>query len=310
MDPNRRSILDALMQVETFLRFDLPRSLAGSDGHLEPQREWAPFVEGYKLVRAKRACLLPPERQQIESMFDEAQSNLNALADLLRRVAESRKSGANKDSHYLPEVNGALARARDDFAARIEQFEQLVSQPASGRDPAAEETITREAIRLREPRNAEKIFIVHGHDLKARRALSDFLRGLGKEPLVLAELPSGGRTIVEKFEHYAKDVQYAVVLLTPDDVGGVHSSNDLRNRARQNVVFELGFFIGRLGRGRVCLMCTHDLELPSDLSGVVYVPLDPESKWGWSLVREFLHAEIGLDAGAVAHACQRLLEGQ
>jgi predicted nucleotide-binding protein len=153
----------------------------------------------------------------------------------------------------------------------------------------------------------DKIFIVHGRDEKVRCAVGDFLRGLEKEPLVLAELPSGGRTIVEKFEHYAKDAKYAVVLLTPDDVGGPQSSEAVRARARQNVIFELGYFIGRLGRGRVCLMCTPDLELPSDLSGVVYVPIDSENQWGWALVHEFLHARIALDVGSVARSCASLL---
>jgi predicted nucleotide-binding protein len=123
-----------------------------------------------------------------------------------------------------------------------------------------------------EMNSAERIFIVHGHDLQTRRALSDFFQGLGKEPVVLNEVPSGGRTVMEKFEHYGADVQYAVILLTPDDIGGVQSSAARQQRARQNVIFELGYFIGKLGRGRVCLMCKGDLELPSDLNGVVYIP--------------------------------------
>src|SRR5882672_12504549 len=94
----------------------------------------------------------------------------------------------------------------------------------------------------------QRIFVVHGRDEEVRRALVAFLKDLGKEPIVLTELPSGGRTVIEKFEHYAAGVDYAVVLLTPDDLGGLRSAKpEQRARARQNVLFELGYFVGKLG---------------------------------------------------------------
>jgi predicted nucleotide-binding protein len=86
----------------------------------------------------------------------------------------------------------------------------------------------------------DRIFIVHGRDELVRRAVARFLTDLRKEPVVLVDLPSGGRTIIEKFEHYARDAKYAIVLLTPDDIGGLRSTPDLQARARQNVLFELG----------------------------------------------------------------------
>lgn len=154
----------------------------------------------------------------------------------------------------------------------------------------------------------DRIFIVHGRDVRRRVAVTRFLRGLGKEAIVLDELPSGGMTIVEKFEHHSTGVSYAVVLLTPDDIGGLGDGTaEVRQRARQNVIFELGFFIGRLGRGRVCLMCTPAIELPSDLHGVVYVPIDDDNQWGWALIHEFLHAKIDLDVARVARSCADLL---
>jgi predicted nucleotide-binding protein len=156
-------------------------------------------------------------------------------------------------------------------------------------------------------KSSDKIFIVHGRNETIRHAVSRFLQGLGKEPVVLVELPSGGRTVIEKFEHYARDTRYAIVLLTPDDVGGLQSSGDQAARARQNVIFELGYFIAKLGRGKVCLMCTPEVELPSDLHGVVYITIDSRNQWGWALVHEFLHARIALDTGAVARSCAALL---
>jgi predicted nucleotide-binding protein len=156
-------------------------------------------------------------------------------------------------------------------------------------------------------KTSEKIFIVHGRNETIRTAVSQFLLGLGKVPVVLMELASGGRTVIEKFEYYARDVKYAIVLLTPDDVGGLLSSDIREARARQNAIFELGYFIATLGRGKVCLMCSPDIELPSDLHGVVYIPIDSENQWGWALVHEFLHAKIDLDTASVAKSCAALL---
>lgn len=175
--------------------------------------------------------------------------------------------------------------------------------------PASASPLDRATIgerKIMKSNSSDRIFIVHGRAEGTRRALKRFLADLGKEPIVLAELASGGRTIIEKFEHYARDVKFAIVLLTPDDIGGLKPSKDLANRARQNVIFELGYFIGRLGRGRVCLMCEPAVELPSDLAGVVYIPIDDRHQWGWALVHEFLEAKIDLDAATVAKSCAEL----
>ena len=104
------------------------------------------------------------------------------------------------------------------------------------------------------PKSTNQVFVIHGHDESARESVARFLEKLELEPIILHEQPNKGRTIIEKFEDYA-DVRFAVVLLTPDDVGAVKDrADDLRPRARQNVVFEFGFFIGKLGRERVCAL--------------------------------------------------------
>lgn len=121
-------------------------------------------------------------------------------------------------------------------------------------------------------------FIVHGRDDETKLAVKNYLQNTLKlpAPIVLHEQPNLGRTLIEKFEHYATDVQLAFVLLTPDDkVASADSSNDEKRRARQNVILELGFFLGSLGRssGRVFLLHKGPIELPSDLSGVVYIDI-------------------------------------
>lgn len=119
---------------------------------------------------------------------------------------------------------------------------------------------------------SKKIFIVHGHDNQATSELALFLSRLGLEPIILHEQPSEGMTVIEKLEKYS-DVGYTFILLTPDDVGAKAGEKDnLRSRARQNVVFEFGLFAGKLGRNRVCALYKGDVELPSDLHGLVYLP--------------------------------------
>ncbi|WP_122532806.1 TIR domain-containing protein [Pseudomonas viridiflava] len=142
---------------------------------------------------------------------------------------------------------------------------------------------------------SNKVFIVHGHDDGAKHMLARFLDRIGLESIVLQEQPDRGRTIIEKFEQSA-EVGYAVVLLTPDDIGRAVSVDSQQSRARQNVIFELGYFAGKLGRGRVCLLKKGDVEIPSDLFGVVYTELDAHEGWQKRLVMEMKEAGLEFDA--------------
>ena len=140
----------------------------------------------------------------------------------------------------------------------------------------------------------QKVFLVHGHDDAALQTVARFLERIGLEVIVLSEQPDQGRTIIEKFEACAADVGFAVVLLTPDDVAGSAAAPATDRRTRQNVMFELGYFAGKLGRERACLMRKGVVEIPSDLHGVIYTDLDAGGGWKSKLTRE-LHA-AGLNA--------------
>lgn len=140
-----------------------------------------------------------------------------------------------------------------------------------------------------------KVFIVHGHDEGALQGLARFLEKLGLEAIVLKEQPNEGRTIIEKYEDYAREVGFAVVLLTPDDLASAIAETEQNQRARQNVIFELGYFTGRLGRGRVCLLRKGDVEMPSDLFGVIYTEMDAAEGWKAKLVAELKAAKLRFD---------------
>jgi predicted nucleotide-binding protein len=140
------------------------------------------------------------------------------------------------------------------------------------------------------------IFLVHGHDNAALQETARFLERLQQEAIVLREQPNLGRTIIEKFEDYSS-VGFAVVLLTADDRGGTTDSpfDAQRTRARQNVILELGYFLGKLGRKRVCALYREGVEIPSDYSGVLYVRLDEGGAWRLALAKELKAAGFEID---------------
>ena len=115
--------------------------------------------------------------------------------------------------------------------------------------------------------------------------------------MILQEQPDQGRTIIEKFEQYAQ-ANFAVALFTPDDVGGL-AEDSLQPRVRQNVVFEFGYFIGKFGRDRVCALVEGDPEIPSDYSGVLYIPLDESGAWKFQLVREMKSAGFEIETDRI-----------
>ena len=150
--------------------------------------------------------------------------------------------------------------------------------------------------RSEESQNTNRVFVIHGHDEAAREKVARFVEKLSLEPVILHEQANKGRTIIEKFEDHA-DVAFAVVLLTPDDVGKQKDEgSDPKPRARQNVILELGFFLGSLGRKRVCPLVKGDVETPSDYDGVVYTKLDDAGAWKIKLIQELKAADFDVDA--------------
>jgi predicted nucleotide-binding protein len=149
------------------------------------------------------------------------------------------------------------------------------------------------------PRSADatgSIFVVHGHASAIRHETVRVLeRGTDRDVIVLHEQANGGRTILEKFEDHASGAAYAVVLLTGDDQGGIRTDDRTQPRGRQNVIFELGFFFGKLGRRRVAVLLEAGVEKPSDIDGLVYISLDEHGAWKQALAKELEGADISVD---------------
>ncbi len=138
------------------------------------------------------------------------------------------------------------------------------------------------------------VFVVHGHDDAAKHEVARLIQNAGLKPIILHEQASMGKTVIEKLEKYS-DVGFAIVLLTPDDVGRAQNQNELQPRARQNVIAELFYFLGKLGRTHVCALKKGNIEIPSDIGGVIYIDLDPGGAWKTELLRELDAAGYSID---------------
>jgi len=202
-----------------------------------------------------------------------------------------------QEHHYYPAFNMHIGITDDEWYSTLSSGVQqalldidamidLLSGPLSADG-------TRGSTGPLKPAGSGQVFVVHGHDGEAREGVARFLESLGLDVVILHERPNSGKTIIEKLEAHA-NTSYAVVLLTADDVGKAGGEEkDLQPRARQNVVFEAGFFMGKLGRERVALLYEPGVELPSDLSGLVYIELDKGETWKARLFKEL--SALGFD---------------
>ena len=187
------------------------------------------------------------------------------------------------------------ARAKN-MQTRLEILDSLVELLESQANLAETGSVKRPTSVANTDRVGNTVFLVHGHDEAIIHETARLLERFGLDLIILREQPNSGRTIIEKFVDYS-DVGFAVVLLTGDDRGGVKSlaSGEHKLRARQNVILELGFFLGKLGRSRVCALYEEGVEIPSDYGGVLFLPLDRAGAWRLALARELKAAGLDID---------------
>ena len=146
---------------------------------------------------------------------------------------------------------------------------------------------------------SRNVFIVHGHEEHIRVEVEAFLRCIGYEPIVLFKEPNKGQTIIEKIETNANDVCYSIVLYTPCDLGRDKNSEEEKPRARQNVVFEHGYMCALLGRKYVCALCSEGVEIPGDLSGIIYTKYDSSGAWKYDIAKDMKAIGLSVDITSV-----------
>lgn len=150
--------------------------------------------------------------------------------------------------------------------------------------------------------NSDKIFIVHGHNEEMKQSIARVIEKLDLKPIILHEQANKGRTIIQKFIDHS-DVGFAIVLMSADDIGYSKKEDvkDARQRARQNVILELGFFLGKLGVERVIAIFeqAEDFEIPSDYDGVIFIPYDKEGRWKFDIIKELKSLDYNVDANKI-----------
>ncbi|ASK21861.1 nucleotide-binding protein [Halomonas sp. N3-2A] len=196
-----------------------------------------------------------------------------------------------------PSLAEEIRDLKDDIENKIHRIESIIERleliPVSGTlssSPATESN--------KQKIDRSKVFIVHGHDNEAKLEVARFVTKIGFEPIIIHEQVSASKTIIEKIEAYS-DVGFGVVIYSPCDVGAKSDdAENLKGRARQNVVFEHGFLIGKLGRPNVCPLVKGNVETPNDISGVVYTSMDNEN-WQLELAKELREAGYTVDMNKV-----------
>jgi predicted nucleotide-binding protein len=147
-------------------------------------------------------------------------------------------------------------------------------------------------------RSQEKVFLICRSEEPFRHQVARFLEKLGLIPIVLVEQPGEGRTFIEKLEDYS-DIAHAVVLSTPDDLGRTTKGGSTLHSTTQNIIFELGYFLGKCGRGKVSVLCDKNVEFPSNYSGVECIELNNGENWKLKLAGELRKSGLSIDLNAV-----------
>jgi predicted nucleotide-binding protein len=204
---------------------------------------------------------------------------------ILRQLAPAGKDLLNVIKELPENVYGGQANTIGSLLGYIKSTQSLISKLIKRQINFSNNSFVPNKF-------SNKVFIVHGHDDNMLQNVNLFLRKLELSPIILHEQPNKGRTIIEKFVDYS-DVGFAVVLLSPDDKAIANEKQI--NRARQNVIFELGYFIGRLGRDRVAALYKSSVEIPSDYSGVLYLEFNSSENWKIQLCKELKAVGFNID---------------
>lgn len=242
-----------------------------------------------ELGKLKQTALDDPRVRVTGPAHEQWKAQVRAVMERSLGSDASVLNDFNHIKYHVGVWTGAPAEAEDDrrfFESKVDSAvayieAALYELDLDGTTPGA-------TMATHRPNGADPagdVFLVHGHDAEAKHHVARIVQRLtNREPVILDEQASRSRTVIEKFEDHGGAAAFAIVLLTPDDVGGP-AKGSMSPRARQNVVFELGYFVGRLGRDRVVAMTKGGVELPSDIAGVVYISLDKDD-WAHRLGRE------------------------
>ena len=241
----------------------------------------------------------------VVSLFDSSTIENRYMRFDFHRLSDDQIDVYQLTGYYVPDLNDEVEEYQESLAHSINSLKgmcqrlELYGEPSETPQHGA---INKEVIEVSTNSIGDEVFVVHGRDDGAKDAVALFIRDLDFKEIILEKKPNSGLTIIEKFEQHASDAAFAIALLTPDDVGALReeADNKLKSRARQNVILELGYFLGRLGRRKVCLLIKGQLENPSDLDGMLYVPMGNSDDWRIKVAKEMKQAGLPVDMNKLA----------
>jgi predicted nucleotide-binding protein len=227
-------------------------------------------------------------------------------SELLRRIFTTDEAvkeyefwGVMSIGMYESSLSEKIADVYKDVDKKIHRLDSIIERLEL--IPLAVSASAPEQLQTGSISRSKKVFVVHGHDDAAKTNLEVFLHEVGLEPVVLHRQADQGLTVIEKFEKHS-EVGYAFILLTPDEAAYLagdaqkpESERKIEWRARPNVIFEFGYFIGKLGRSRVCCLYTGNVSLPSDVNGMIYKRYEKSiEEVGYSIIKDLKAAGYGV----------------
>ncbi len=283
---------------------------------IQPEREPTQLTVGKEFFKQtlKERILIGEEiinRQiQTREQLDEARRNnadWNSYNSELLKQSFNNEYNEYKKSYddvnfYYGILDGnaqnELLEFKEKLQNKLTNLNQLLAKADLMKSQVPEQTETLLQATQIDATNRNNVFIVHGHNNEIKVNVARTLEKLGLNPIILHEQANAGKTIIEKFEMHS-DVGFAIILMTDDDFGKGKNEDNLNSRARQNVILEMGYFIGRLGRERVCPLYTKGVELPSDLYGLLYTEIDSSEHWKIKMAKELRAAGYDIDVNKI-----------
>lgn len=220
----------------------------GPDETDENLLETKKLLEYYNTIGPASLAYIQAEQVGVSGRLDEYRTALLYAADLFGQVANL----AYSENPTLKQLYAFGTNMAERLTNRARYFEYVQREKTN---------------RYMNP-EGKKVFIIHGHSDDSAMLLQQMLKEqLKLESVILKNEASSGESVIEKFEGFARDCGYAFAIITGDDL--VKKDGEKYFQARPNVLFELGWFYGRYGRSRVCMIREEGTQIPSDLSGII-----------------------------------------
>ena len=267
---------------KTYHELDIQSKERLLDEFVRPYLKGQPlFVNGYRITDVRR-FIVKQSDENTEVIVKAVEDQLS-----VEKKNQLREEAAREGRHTKEIMREAVARSSAQYTKDITKDILKEAKHSLGTDGLG--------LKKEMQTSSNKIFIVHGRDEHLRTQVENVLRALGLEPIILQEQANIGKTIIEKIEE-CTDVGFGIVLYTPCDEGRLKSEDgELKPRARQNVVLEHGYLMAKLGRERVCCLVSKNVEFPSDIQGIGYIPANDIDQWKYKIAKELKATGFDID---------------